>query len=311
MRGGVISVHYSLWLRCLLTDPATQESLSSPTLPLISLYMHDIVIDHLKKKKKSCNPGELEFMVELGDTMGDGWNAGGINMFDHFTLDSDKELLAEGTASVIPNDAQAEATLAAARRTSYKNTMLGGSSRKLPLCLAEGEYLFSTEYKPSPTTGVYGAFSVGGREAYESNWTFCGASGMLSDYQHVRVEGGDCVAISGWGGAVEPGTTPVPGATVAPAPAPAPTDDGGGGENRDIGDGEDGGSESLRADASLSDLQIFAIGFGALVLAGAAAAGGTYAQNKGWFGGGAAAAGAGGAAAAGGAPNPDSDEFAP
>lgn len=247
-------------------------------------------------------------MVELGDTMGDGWNAGGINLFDHFTLDSDKELLAEGTVSVIPNDAEAEATLAAARRASYKNTMLGGSSRKLPLCLADGEYLFSTEYQPSPTVGVYGAFSIGGREVYESNWTFCGASGMLSDYQHVRVEGGDCMAITGWGGTVEPGTTPVPGATIAPTPAPTDGDGAGGGENRDIDEG--GGESPIAAEPPLSDLQIFAIGFGALMLAGAAAAGGTYAQNKGWFG--AAAAGAGGAAAAGGGPpNPDSDEFAP
>lgn len=248
----------------------------------------------------------MGFTAELGDTMGDGWNAGAINVFDHFHLMSAAELLDEITAPIVSSQAEAVAAASAARRASYSNTMLGGKARAIPLCLDDGEeYLFETEFHAAPSGGVHGPFSVGGREAFESNWTFCGASGMLSDYQHVRVENGGCVAITGWGGT--PIGDPVPPDVVV-TPTPAPTEGGG---SRDI----DGGEESPAGgdDGALTDLQIFAIGFGALMLAGAAAAGGTYAQNKGWFGGAAAAAGAGGAAGAagGGAPNPDVDEFAP
>ncbi|CAN0232182.1 unnamed protein product, partial [Ectocarpus fasciculatus] len=37
---------------------------------------------------RRCEPGEWSFPAELGDSMGDGWNAGGINLFDHFRLES-------------------------------------------------------------------------------------------------------------------------------------------------------------------------------------------------------------------------------
>ncbi|CAM9213073.1 unnamed protein product, partial [Scytosiphon promiscuus] len=186
---------------------------------------------------RSCETGESGFIAELEDSMGDGWNAGGINHFDHFRLESQSELAAVVAADMTPstNDTNgtagtaAAAAAAAARRTSYKNTMLGGSSRKVPVCLSDGEYLFSTEFQvPTPdplaTYGTYSApdsvFSVGGRQFSESSWTFCGYTGMLSDYTHVRVSGGVCVATDGWGQAAAPSATPVVGVEEAPTPAP-------------------------------------------------------------------------------------------
>lgn len=284
---------------------------------------------HPSNQPTSCDTGEWGFTAELADSMGDGWNAGGINLFDHFKLDSRRELMAEVTAAMASNDTDPESAAATARRSSYQNTMLGGYTRKVPVCLADGEYLFSTEYKNSaaqaPTAyGPYSAaesvFSVGGRHYTESTWTFCGHTGMLSDYTYLRVANGSCTPTEGWGETAAPSTTPVVGITVPPTPAPqegggeTPNGDGGGdgdgdgdGENRGTGGDADG--ESTTGD-TLTDLEIFGIGFGALILAGAAAAGGTYAQNQGWFAA-AAAGGAAGGAASGGAPNPDSDEFAP
>lgn len=246
--------------------------------------------------------------------MGDGWNAGGINLFDHFKIDSRRELMSEVTGAM---DADETAT-ASARRASYQNTMLGGYEREIPVCLAEGEYLFSTEFHnanaKAPTKyGTYDAaaavFSVGGRHDYESTWTFCGHTGVLSNYTYVRVADGKCTPTLGWGETAPPSTTPVITDPPAPTPVGGSEDDDEGNENRD--EGGDGESSTTGGSNTLSDLEIFAIGFGALLLAGGAAAGGTYAQNKGWF----ASAGAAGAGAAGGAvggaPNPDSDEFAP
>ncbi|CAM9594067.1 unnamed protein product, partial [Hapterophycus canaliculatus] len=99
---------------------------------------------------RRCDPGELVYIAELGDSMGDGWNAGGINHFDHFRLESRSELTAIVAADMAPptngTDKTDAAAAAAVRRTSYKNTMPGGSSRRVPLCLSDGEYFFSTEF---------------------------------------------------------------------------------------------------------------------------------------------------------------------
>lgn len=244
--------------------------------------------------------------------MGDGWNAGGINLFDHFKLESRQDLMAEVTAAM---DSNVSDSKAAARRASYTNTMLGGFTRKIPVCLSEGEYLFSTEFQntnmgPPTRYGPYSdeasAFSVGGRRFSESSWTICGHTGMLSDYTFLRVGNTSCEPALDWGETVAPSPTPTVGTPINPTLE---------GVNGGDGDGEGPNGIGTTADTSdtLSDAEIMAIGFGALVVAAAAAAGGTYAQNKGWFsaaaGGG--AAGAAAAGAGGGAPNPDSDEFAP
>ena len=260
--------------------------------------------------------------------MGDGWNAGGINRFDHFKIDSRRELMTEVEAAMGGANGTSAST-AMARRASYQNTMLGGFERTVPVCLAEGEYLFSTEFHNSkakaPTRyGLYdpaaAVFSVGGRHASESSWTFCGYTGALSNFTFVRVADGECTPTLGWGATAAPSTTPVVGVTEPPTPIPGDSDSGdgdddGGNENRGNGGGGGGDGEepaSTQGDNNtLSDLEIFAIGFGALLLAGGAAAGGTYAQNKGWFAAAGAGAAGGAAAAGGGAPNPDSDEFAP
>lgn len=256
--------------------------------------------------------------------MGDGWNAGGINLFDHFTLDSRRELKDEVMAAMDSNDP----ATAAARRGSYKNTMLGGFTREIPVCLGEGEYLFSTEFQnskmePLTTYGPYSAaatvFSVGGRHYAESTWSFCGGNGTLSDYTFLRVENGNCKTTQGWGETAAPATTPVVGATLSPTPSPGAVDGGEGGEggeggndgNENRGGEDDGSTTTDDGGDTLTDLEIFAIGLGALLLAAGAAAGGTYAQNKGWFAPAAAGGAAGAAAGGGGAPNPDSDEFAP
>lgn len=275
----------------------------------------------------SCGTGEWGFTAELEDTIGDGWNAGGINLFDHFNLDSRRELSAEVTAAMAPNEtdpeaATAAAATAAARRSSYKNTVLGGFARKIPVCLADGEYLFSTEFHNSnaeaptsygPYSAAAGVFSVGGRHYTESTWTICGHTGLLSDHTYLRVAGGSCMPTQGWGETASPSTTPVVGVTVPPTPGGGETPDDDGGENRGGGGDGDEDGESTSSSNTLSDLEIFAIGCGALILAGGAAASGTYAQNQGWFaaGAGGGAAGAAAAGAGGGAPNPDSDEFAP
>lgn len=230
--------------------------------------------------------------------------------------------MSEVAAAMDSGEADPETATAAARRASYKNTMLGGSIRKVPVCLADGEYLFSTEFQnadaEAPTTyGPYSAaasaFSVGGRHFYESQWTFCGYTGMLSEYTHILVADGLCTPILGWGETAAPAVTPITGITPAPTPADVGENpDNTGGENRSGGGGDEQGDESTGGDQeALSELAIFGIGFGALIVAGGAAAGGTYAQNKGWFAAGGGAAGAAAAGAGGGAPNPDSDEFAP
>ncbi|CAM9620083.1 unnamed protein product, partial [Ectocarpus sp. 4 AP-2014] len=258
---------------------------------------------------RRCESGEWSFPAELRDSMGDGWNAGGINLFDHFRLESRSELMAEVSAMMSSDEANtAAATAAAARRTSYLNTMLGGSARTVPLCLSDGEYLFSTQFHtPGPGDSSH-AFDVAGRLFSESTWTFCGHEGTLADYTHVRVAGGLCTPIADWGETAAPSTTPFLGATPVPTPAPGTgtgTGGGGGGgdggstttdsttdgagdnddeKNRSVGggDSDDRGSGSGSSSGnSLTDLQIFAIGFGALALAGVAAAGGTYAQNNG------------------------------
>lgn len=283
--------------------------------------------------RNSCAAGEWGFVAELEDRIGDGWNAGGINLFDHFKLDNRFELMSEVSAAMDSNDTAA--ATATARRASYQNTMLGGFNRTIPVCLADGEYLFSTEFHNSFTAapthyGPYDAaaavFSVGGRDFSESTWTVCGHTGVLSNYTYLRVDNGWCTATTGWGATAAPSTTPVFGTTPAPSPASGGNggdddsnpgsggdDDGGnddgGNENRGADDDEDGES-TTDGPNTLTDLEIFAIGFGALLLAGGAAAGGTYAQNQGWFAA-AAAGGAGGAAAAGGGGAPIGDEFAP
>lgn len=241
--------------------------------------------------------------------MGDGWNAGGINTFDHFRVDSRSELMAEAivVADTTHIDATtaAAATIATARRTSYKNTMMGGSSRTVPLCLADGEYFFSTEFHtPEGAEDAGGPFSIGGRIFSESSWSFCGATGMLSDYTYVSIVDGACTVTDGWGVTAAPAATPVVGSTTVPTPSP----DSSGGNNAEEGGEGDGD------DSSLTDMEILGIGLGALAIAALAAAGGTYAQQKGWFnaaaggGGGAAAVGAAaGGRGGGGAP----DEFAP
>eukprot|EP00752_Nemacystus_decipiens_P018756 g16816.t1 len=286
---------------------------------------------------RSCGADEYGFRAVLEDKIGDGWNAGGINLFDHFKIDSRLELMSEMSAAMDSNDTAA----IDARRSSYKNTMLGGFHRTVPVCLADGEYLFSTDFHNSFTAapthyGKYNdaatVFSVGGRDISESTWTFCGHTGVLSNYTYLRVDNGWCTPTGGFGETAAPATTPVVG--TKPPSTPVVTDDDGDNGGNDDGGNDDGGSGgdddskenrggvdddddgeggASAGDAdTLSDLEIFAIGFGALLLAAGAAAGGTYAQNKGWFSPAAAGGAAGGAAAAGGgAPNPDSDEFAP
>ncbi|CAN0250419.1 unnamed protein product, partial [Pylaiella littoralis] len=188
---------------------------------------------------RKCDPGERGFTVELADGFGDGWNAGGINAFDHFRLDSHSELMAEvivamdATSSSSSSSGEAAAAAAAAattatvRRTSYKNTMLGGSSRTVPLCLADGEYFFSTEFhNPPKASEPGGTFSIGGRLYAESSWSFCGATGVLADYTYVRIVDGVCAATAGWGETAPPASTPTQvGATNMPTPAPLSGED--------------------------------------------------------------------------------------
>lgn len=278
-----------------------------------------------------CDPDERGFTVELADEFGDGWNAGGINAFDHFRLDSRSELMAE---VIVAMDAESEATASAstasARRTYYKNTLLGGSSRTVPLCLADGEYFFSTEFhtsKESMEPG--GTFSIGGRLFSESKWSFCGTTGVLADYTYVSIVDGLCTATEGWGETAAPAATPVVGSTKVPTPAPdsggnpdsvdttiTPTPSPDGGENRGGVTSSDGDDAVEEEEVTLSNIEIVGIGIGAMAIAALAAAGGTYAQQHGWFAaaaaggaGGAAAAGAAGGAAGGGGSAPD--EFAP
>lgn len=201
------------------------------------------------------------------------------------------------------------AATAAVRSSSYKNTMLGGSTRAVPLCLADGEYLFSTEFHTpvNASTDSSGVFSIGGRLFSESTWSFCGATGMLADYTYVSVVDGLCTATQGWGETASPAATPVEGDT------PAPADGGGNRGVDDDGDSEEGG-EGGEGDTTLTDVEILGIGLGALAVAALAAIGGTYAQNNGWFAAAAARGAAGGAAAggaAGGGGGGAPDEFAP
>lgn len=259
--------------------------------------------------------------------------------------------------------------------------------------------MYSTEFSPA---GAGGSGDAGGppRVWSESSWSFCGHTGMLSDFAYFRVQDGACVPIGGFDLTPQPTVTPTPSgntngnpngtpggapttpspvystvatpspalatlappvstvppaapptpypvatpsptskpvyvapttppitttpapttpAPTAPAPtmtaptAPAPTSPpGSGGENDDIGDqGNDDTTppeEEDEEEEGLSQWKIYAIGFGCLGAAGVAAAGGTYAQRKGWF----AGRTRGEEEAEGAAqPNPDVDEFAP
>eukprot|EP00904_Undaria_pinnatifida_P005246 jgi/Undpi1/1851/HiC_scaffold_12.g05238.m1 len=315
---------------------------------------------------RGCASDERLFMTKLQDTVGDGWNAGGISSFDHFRVDNRVAVESSG------EDNQAEvdkATIAA-----YENTMLDGRLRNIPICLADGEYLYSTDFPNVQTKGKGGATAgvaaSGERTADESSWTFCGESGALDKVAYVRVQDGACAMIDKFGGTPRPSTTPTPGTTLAPGATLAPSatggeGEGGGGEGKGgggegeggSGEGEggggngeggggkgEGGGESTPWPTSAqpgtpptavrepsatpeptaagttatessgwSTIQILGMGMGALAIAGIAAAGGTYAQHKGYFGAGGRSGGAAGAAASDdeAPPNPDVDEFAP
>lgn len=255
-------------------------------------------------------------------------------MFDHFRLDNRDAL-----DPTYPDDANAidsiSTALTAGRQSSYTNTMLGGHVRHIPLCLVDGEYLFTTEFNAaamastdsgglsSLATNHAGTLDSGDRSWSESSWTFCGQSGMLSEFAYFRVVNGACTVIQDWDHTPQPSVTPVVGYT----PPPTTTPGAGGGEEGGATDDEDnintGGKDdntdessrnSTNGDNSLADWEKLAIGFGALGLAGLAAFAGTYAQKKGLFTAAGAGAGAAGAAGQGGGaqpPNPDVDEFAP
>ncbi|CAM9697393.1 unnamed protein product, partial [Choristocarpus tenellus] len=108
---------------------------------------------------RKCTAGEALFETVLTDEVGDGWNSGALGRYDHFSLDA-KVAGGEIIESV------------------YLNSLLGGKNRTVPLCLADGQYLFSTDFL-SPR--------YDGGTPYESNWFFCGSQGILSEYVYVNI----------------------------------------------------------------------------------------------------------------------------
>ena len=152
--------------------------------------------------------------------MGDGWNAGAINLLYYFYLDRGEV----NQNMTMPNeDDRDDATLADARSASYSNTLPGGVSRTIPLCLADGEYQFSTG---SPNASI-GSDAFGGEGSWpESSWTFCAQTGALFDSAIFHVQDGVCAVMN-----PEPTVTPVEGIEASPSPttpyevgaSPAPT----------------------------------------------------------------------------------------
>lgn len=164
---------------------------------------------------RACGANESRFDVVLSDTMGDGWNAGGLGKYDHFWLDTREayDTLVPDAWSPSQDDGKAQA---ASRAIWYENTLLTGYERTVPLCLANGEYLFSTELLPWPLQESADHTTDAGTEYSESSWSFCGAEGGLSDYTHVKVQDGYCIPISGWAQTASPAVTPVSAYTPAP-----------------------------------------------------------------------------------------------
>ncbi|CAM9707908.1 unnamed protein product [Ascophyllum nodosum] len=169
---------------------------------------------------RGCTDDERLFTATLEDEMGDGWNAGAINLLYYFYLDRGEV----NQNMTMPNeDDRDDATLADARSASYSNTLPGGVSRTIPLCLADGEYQFSTG---SPNASI-GSDAFGGEGSWpESSWTFCAQTGALFDSAIFHVQDGVCAVMN-----PEPTVTPVEGIEASPSPttpyevgaSPAPT----------------------------------------------------------------------------------------
>lgn len=139
-----------------------------------------------------CAEEESLFDVELADEMGDGWNAGSLGMYDWFWVHALAESYHNGyngTSSgggVAGDEASADATasLMMASEAYHVNTLLGGYWRSVPLCLADGDYLFLTQFTTSRHDGG---------QAIESSWDFCGVTGILSETMSFSIVDGVCV----------------------------------------------------------------------------------------------------------------------
>lgn len=261
----------------------------------------------------SCSEGDTLLDAHLSDDIGDGWNSGSLGKFDFFRVHAaTKRERGEGDAR--GSDGR---VLKSSGRFLYENTLLGGYARTVPLCLRDGDYVFSTQFTGNRHDGGHPS---------ESRWTFCGFTGQLAQSTHFRVTDGMCWPTDESSNRTVVSTvTPVP----TPVPYPLPTSPGNDSGVGDEADGEDGEVVEVPAgdevgedqdyggDTVMEDWMIgLAIaGFIAVVLAGLL---GIYGQKQGWFstragltdaysmGGG---AGVGGMAA--GAPDPDYDEFTP
>lgn len=256
----------------------------------------------------NCSIGEARLDIHLEDEVGDGWNSGSLGAFDYFWVAFKDKLTGLRRGNARRRDA---VPINALRLPLYNNTLLGGFSRIVPMCLADGDYVLSTGFNNG---------RIDGGEPSESTWTFCGVTGILAESAHFRVTDGNCTATDGQGNKIV--VTPEPTTNSASTPAPINGTMYVGGDDDDMSDlaADDddgftsiGGEEAVDDDNQTEEWVWFAVGFGMLSLTILVAGVGILAQNRGWFkntpgAGAGAAAGVGGVAA--GAPDPDFDEFA-
>lgn len=230
--------------------------------------------------------------------MGDGWCAGALGKYDHFWIDPRSSFLALAPGIQSPSDGDAVAG-ATTVRDSYTNTLLGGFNRTVPLCLADGEYLFSTQFTGDRADGA---------TIVESKWSFCLTEGGLSGFAHVLVTDGACAPVAAWDWTVTPAVTPFDG--VTPAPTELTTDDQD--EDQVIVPGGDASKDaSTGTKAGLTVWEILGIAIGSLGAVALTIGIGKRVRKHGRFSSAGATPAVAVASGAPIAPDPNVDEFAP